>query len=57
MLTIIHEEDTLDQMVDRIIGKLDEIALFNKKRYSYLHLCRRPADFKGSIRCSNRKTS
>ena len=57
MLTIIHEEDTLDQMVDRIIGKLDEIALFNKKRYSYLHLCRRPADFKGCIRCSNRKTS
>jgi len=27
MLTIIHEEDTLDQMVDRIIGKLDEITL------------------------------
>ena len=30
IFAIIHAEDTLDQMVDRIIGKLDEIALSMK---------------------------
>jgi hypothetical protein len=28
---ILHEEDTLDQMVDRVVGKLDEIVLAVKK--------------------------